>query len=590
MLAGVLRAEVDWKALPAGTPPALERLLRRCLTRDPKTRLHDIADARLEIADAQSAKPEGAPVPAAVLPARPARLPWVLAAASALAAAGLGVVALRHAAEKPRVLRFEVPAPPKTEFQLVSNRPGVVVVSPDGRNLAFSAVSEGQARLYVRALDAIEARPLAGTEGAEFPFWSPDSRSIAFFTGDRLKRVEAAGGPPLALCSVTQGKGGSWSPQGVIVFAPDATGALKRVSEGGGEPLPVTTLDKARQDDSHRHPRFLPDGRHFLYLARIPGGGDRGDNAVLAGSLDGGTDKLILRSAAAVEYAAGQLLFLRERTLMAQPFDAKRLELTGEAAPLADDIRLVSTGAAQAVLAASADVLVYQQGQGGLDRKLVWRDRAGRALGTLGDLGRYLFQVALSPRADAAAVSVQDQATGLSDVWTYEVARGVRSRFTFDPRTDVSPVFSPDGQDVAFSSGRETQPGLYRKPLGGAGAEELLLESKPNIVPADFSPDGRALVFHQLVEKTGWDVWVLPLEGERKPVALLQGPRLECCGAFSPDGRFLAYTSDESGRADVYVVPYPATGRKWQISSQGGSGPAGETMGARSSIKPPTGP
>jgi Tol biopolymer transport system component len=570
ILAGVLRAEVEWKALPAGTPPALERLLRRCLTRDPKARLHDIADARLEIADALAAKPEAAPAPAEAPPARAARLPWALAAAFALAAAGLGVVAARHAAEKPKVVRFEVPAPPKTEFQLVSNRPGVVVVSPDGRNLAFSAVSEGQARLYVRALEAIEARPLAGTEAAEFPFWSPDSRSIAFFTADRLKRVEAAGGPPLALCSVTGAKGGSWSPQGVIVFAPGAATALQRVSENGGEPTAATTLDATRQEDSHRHPRFLPDGRHFLYLARIPGGGDRGDNAVLAGSLDGGTDKLVLRSAAAAEYAAGRLLFLRERTLMAQPFDAKRLELTGEAAPLADDVRLVSTGAAQAVLAASADVLVYQQGQGGLDRKLVWRDRAGRALGTLGDLGRYLFQVALSPRADAAAVSVQDQSTGATDVWTYDVARGVRSRFTFDPRIDANPVFSRDGQSVAFSSGRETQPGLYRKPLGGAGAEELLLESKANITPTDFSPDGRTLVFHQLGEKTNYDVWTLPLEGERKPIPLLQTKHLECCGVFSPDGRFLTYASDESGRFEVYVVPYPATGRKWQISSQGG--------------------
>jgi Tol biopolymer transport system component len=435
-------------------------------------------------------------------------------------------------------------------------------------------VSEGQTRLFVRSLDAIEARPLAGTEGAQYPFWSPDSRSIGFFAENKLKRVEAAGGPPLTLCGAPDGKGGSWSPRGVIVFAPDSASALQRVPQGGGAPTAVTRLDTtSRKDDSHRHPRFLPDGHHFLYLARTAGGGVRGDNAVMVGSLDGGADKLILRSPAAAEYAAGRLLFLRERTLMAQPFDAKRLELTGDAVPLADDVGLVDVETAQAVLAASADVLVYRQGRGGLDRKLVWRDRAGRALSTLGDVGHYLFQVALSPRADAAAVTVQDSSSGTTDVWTYDVARGVRSRFSFDPRSDTEPIFSRDGQSIVFSSARDAQPGLYRKRLGGAGAEELLLESKTSIVATDFSPDGRVLTFSELAEKANWDIWTLPLEGERKPIAQLQTPHLECCSVFSPDGRFLAYVSDESGEYEIYAMPYPATGRKWQISSHGGFWP-----------------
>ena len=573
ILAAVLRADLEWKALPPGLPPAAERLLRRCLARDPKARLHDIGDARLEIADALAAKPESAGVPAPSPAGRRALLPWALAAALAVAATGLGIVTARHLREQPEVVRFEVHPPANAEFQLVSNRPGVVVVSPDGRRLAFSALSGGQTRLYIRALDATEARALPGTEGAEYPFWSPDSRSIGFFAEDKLKRVEAAGGPPLTLCSLVQGKGGSWSSRGVIVFAPDANSALQRVPEGGGEPAPVTKLDAARGDDSHRHPRFLPDGRHFLYLARTPGGGERGDNAVVVGSLDGGADKVILRSPAAAEYAGGRLLFLRERTLLAQPFDPKRLELSGEAVPLSDDLRLVSPGAAQAVLSASAGVLVYQQGQAGLERKLVWRDRAGKALGGLGDPARYLFQAALSPRGDAAAVSVQDQSTGATDIWTYEIARGVRSRFTFDPRVDVSPTFSRDGEVVVFASTREEKPGLYRKPVGGAGAEELLFESKSDIAPTDFTPDGRTLTFTWQSEKSSWDVWALPLDGQKKPVPLVQTPRVECCGAFSPDGRFLAYSSDESGRFEVYVVPYPSTGRKWQVSSQGGAWP-----------------
>ena len=572
ILAGVLRAELEWKALPAGTPPAVERLLRRCLARDPKQRLHDVADARLEIQDALAAKGEtgAAPGADAAAPRQRALLPWTLAGVFALAAAGLGVLAARHLGERPGVVRFEVPAPAQTEFQLVSNRPGPVAVAPDGKSLVFAAASEGQTRLYLRRLDETEARPLGGTEGAMYPFWSPDSRSIGFFADERLKRVEATGGAPLALCRAPLGKGATWSPAGVIVFAADATSALQRVAQGGGEPVAVTTLDAARQDDSHRHPRFLPDGRHFLYLARTAGGSQRGDNAVMVGSLDGGPGTLLLRSAAAAEYAAGHLLFLRERTLLAQRFDPGRLALEGEPVMIGDDVRLLGGAAAQAVVAASADVLVLQRGQVGNDRRLVWRDRAGKELGTLGDPARYMFQAALAPRADVAAVTVLDSSSGNPDVWTYDLARGVRSRFTFDPRTDTSPLFSPDGKDVVFYSQREAKPGLYRKPVGGAGAEELLLESQVNAHPSGFTPDGRALLFHQQSQTTSWDIWSLPLEGERKPTLVLGMPSVECCAVVSPDRRFLAYVTDESGRAEVYVTPWPGGGRKWQISARGG--------------------
>jgi serine/threonine protein kinase/Tol biopolymer transport system component len=571
ILAGVLRAELDWKALPGGVPAPLERLLRRCLTRDPKARLHDIGDARLEIADALAAKPEQSVTPTA--PGRRALLPWTLAGVFGIAATGLGLLLARDPEQRPKLVRFEVHPPPKADFQLVSNRPGPAVVSPDGRSLVFAAVSNGQTRLYVRGLDETEARPLGGTEDAQYPFWSPDSRAIGFFAEDKLKRVDATGGAPLSLCKAPLGKGGSWSPDGVIVFAPDSASVLQRVAQGGGEPVAVTSLDAARKDDSHRHPRFLPDGRHFLYLARNPGGSQRGDNAVMLGSLDGGPDRLLMRSAAAAEYAAGQLLFLRERTLMAQRFDARRLALEGEPVMLGDDVRLLGGAAAQAVVSASGDVLVLQQGQAGSDRKLVWRDRAGKALATLGDPARYLFQAALSPLGDAAAVTVLDSTSGNPDVWTYDLARGVRSRFTFDTRSDLSALFSPDGKDVVFFSQRETKPGLYRKPFGGAGDEELLLESPTEAHPSGFTPDGRTLLFHQTSQGTSWDLWTMSLEAGHKPARLIGLPGIECCGVVSPDGRLLAYMSDESGRPEVYVTPYPGLGRKWQVSGKGGSYP-----------------
>jgi len=570
ILAGVLRAELDWKALPAGLPPALERMLRRCLARDSKQRLHDVADARLEIAEALAPQPPAAAAPAqAPAPRRPALVPWTIAGIGAAAAIGLGLVAVRHLRERAPVVRFELWPPPKTEFQLTTISPGPPVVSPDGHSLVFAAMSQGRARLYLRALDAAEARALNGTEGAQYPFWSPDSRSIGFFADSKLKRVEAAGGAPFTLCDAPDGKGASWSREKVIVFNGEPNAPLRRVSEGGGDSVPLTKLDPARKEDSHRHPRFLPDGRHFLYLARMPGGTQRGDNVVVAASLDGGPETVLLRSSAMAEYVAGRLLYLRERTLVAQEFDAARLALRGEPVPLVEDIRVLGT-TGQAMFSAAADTLVYQQGQSGVERKLTWRDRQGRAVGTLGDSARYLMQVALSPRAEAVAVAIQDLSTGSPDIWTYDVQRGVRSRFSFDARSDTSPLFSPDGAFVVYDSSREVRPGLYRKSLGGAGDEELLLESQEEIHSSGFSADGRLLAFHRRSEKTGWDIGVLPLEGERKPVILLGASNMDVCGVFSADSRYLAYTSDESGRPEVYVTPYPALGRKWQVSTQGG--------------------
>jgi Tol biopolymer transport system component len=569
VLAAVLRADLDWKALPPATPAAVDRLLRRCLERDPKARLHDIADARLEITDA--AKPELAAAAAPTATPRRAVLPWALALSMAALAAALGVFVARDRAEREATVRFELLPPAGAEFQMMSIAPGPPVVSPDGRSLAFSAVRQGQTLLYVRALDSAEPRALGGTDGAQYPFWSPDSRAIGFFAQSKLKRVDAAGGAPFTLCDAPDGKGASWSTQKLILFTREPNAPLQQVAESGGTPSPVTQLDAARKEDSHRHPRFLPDGRRFLYLARVPGGSERGDNAVMAGSLDGGPHTLVLRSGTMAEYASGRLFYLRERTLVSQPFDLRRLALTGEPAPVTNDVRVIGTTGV-GVFSASAGTLVYQVGQSPGVRKLVWRDRQGKALGTLAEPGRYLFQVALSPRGDTAVASILDTSTGNSDLWTIDLARGVRSRFTFDPRNDLSPVWSPDGQSVVFASNRELHPGLYRKALGGAGEEELLLELPEIAHPTGISPDGRVLVFARQAGGN-WDTWALPLDGARTPVPLLQTPHMEVAATFSPDGRYLAYTSVETGRPEVYVIPYPATGRRWQVSTHGGAYP-----------------
>jgi Tol biopolymer transport system component len=580
IIASVVKEQPDWEKLPEDTPRVLRSLLRRCLVKDPRQRLRDIGDARLELDLAQSGRSEEPePAPSAAAAGTPTTrwrriAPWAFAAVLAVGAVGLAaLLALRRPPEAP-VVRFEVPAPEGGSFQLNPARPGPVRVSPDGTMLAFSAVvgTEGT-RLLVRRLDEPEARVLPGTDGAQYPFWSPDSRHIAFFAEGKLKRVGASGGPPLTLCDAGDGKGGSWGSQGVIVFAPSFDSTIRRIPETGGEPEPVTTFDEDRNDDSHRHPRFLPDGRHFLYVARHASGASEGQ-AIVVGSTDGMVPRELLRSPAAVEYAAGHLFFLRDQTLMGQAFDLDRRELSGEAFPIADPVTLVAAGTAHAVFSVSpGGVMAWQEGGGpGAGEKLVWRDREGAELETLGDPAPYLG-VRLSPDGEHAIVSIADTQLGTTDLWVYDVKRGLRSRFTFDDAEDDSPAWSPDGDRVAFASNRRGQFDVYVKSLGGPGEEELLYESEEEAYPSEWHPDGSVLALWVRSRETSWDIWVLPLDGERTPGPFLETPFIEGGAAFSPDGRWLAYFSDESGRFEVYVRPFRGPGRQWQVSSEGGAWP-----------------
>ena len=345
VLASVLKEAPDLEALPSGTPPYLRRLIRRSLDKDAKRRLRDIGEARVLFEDYQ-ADPGGLDSGSAesVLVVAPPRwrrlLPWAVAGLTAVAALVLGVGGMSKERETGSTIRFQVPPPEGGGYQLDPYRPGPVVVSPDGQSLAFTAWdADGEVRIFVRDLDEVQPRVLAETEGAQFPFWSPDSKNLGFFAGGKLRKVKASGGQPLTLCDAPYGKGGSWSPEGVILFAPSGDHPIQRVSQLGGEPVDVTLFDEVRGDDSHRHPRFLPDGKHFLYLARFRDGYDEG-HAVVAASLEGDEQKVIIRSPAAAEFASGHLLFLRERTLMAQPFDPNALELSGEPFPIADTVVL----------------------------------------------------------------------------------------------------------------------------------------------------------------------------------------------------------------------------------------------------------
>lgn len=573
-LAAVLTRELDWSALPPETPPEIRRLLRRCLARKPKSRLHSAADARIVVEEvlAGTAGDEASPVAAPAVAATPPPRLWPLRAglaALALSTVALGGFITLDRPAPPKVVRATVLPPEKASFYLESTRPGPVALSPDGRHLAFTLrTADGRRSLWVRAVDALEARELPSTENAHYPFWSPDSRQIGFFSESHLKKIALAGGPPVSLAPADFGKGGSWSPKGQIVFAPSATGPLFVVPSAGGEAKPVTALVEATADAGHRLPRFLPDGEHFLFVARQANGAE-----VRVGSLSGAPPEQLLATDSNAEYASGRLLFVRASTLMAQPFDARTRQLSGEAIPIVENV-LTIPGAVVAAFTASAEgTLAYQTGSSGSDVRLVWRDREGKALGTLGEAAPQR-NPRISPDGRSVAVHMPDPGSGANDLWIWDVRRGLRSRFTFDPAADQGPLWSPDGEMLAFSSGREGSfNAIWTAPVGGTEPPRRVAAGPRSLVPQAWSPDGERIVATAFGGSSPVDLVVVPAAGG-DPEPLVAAEFAESNAALSPDGRWLAYQSNETGRDEVYVTSFPVPGRKWQVSQGEGLMPA----------------
>jgi Tol biopolymer transport system component len=578
-LAAVLRADPDWTKLPEATPAVIRRLLVRCLQRDPHKRLPDIGAARLELQELLAGGAESASMPVAALPATRETgspwmrsAPWLLAALLGLTAAFLGWRLAELGRRPVHVLRATIAPPPKSTFNLVVTAPAPPALSPDGTKVAFGTLdADGKTRLYVRRLDAPQASVLTGTEDAVYPFWAPDSRMLGFFSGGKLRTIDTTGGPPISLCNVEDDpKGGAWSGSGVIVFAASSAGPLQRVPATGGEPAALTKLDAKRGENSHRHPRFLPDGTHFLYVARMGDSQAAEGHPIVLGSLDGGAETVLLRSPSQAVYASGHLLFMRERTLMARRFDARHLQLTGEAFPVADGVRSLSFASATAVFSASDDgLLAFVAGGSDVQTTLRWLGRDGNPVGTLGEPGEYT-DPAVSPDGSRVAVELRDDKTG-RDIWVFDVARGIRSRFTFDAGNETYPVFSPDARTLYYASSKKGHSDLYRKALDGSAEEELLYASGSDKVPFAVSPDEKYVAYLDSTPETKSDIWVLPLSGERKPQLFLQTKFTDYPCAFSPDGKWLAYGSDESGKFQIYVTSFPKPGRKWQVSSEEGA-------------------
>jgi Tol biopolymer transport system component len=571
ILACVIRAEPDWSSLPASVPSRLRELLRRCFQKDPKQRLQAIGEARVTIEELLAGSPDVTAFTAptdAHLKLRE-RLAWSTAVALLAIAALLLAIGYFSSMPKPaQPVVSQIGAPENTKFVLAGMSAGPPVVSPDGNWLAFAARgADGRQVLWVRSLDGITEQPLAGTEGATFPFWSSDSRSLAFFANGKLNRIDASGGPLLALCDAVSGRGGSWGPDGTILFAL-LSGPIFRVPASGGTPQPITKLTGSLNQFSHRWPQFLPDGKHFLFLGQAT---SSGDSTMYAGSLDSGEPKVLLRNESNAIYAPpGYLLFLRQETLLAQPFDANKLQLTGEAAPLAGHGGVDSNMAKGNFSVSENGILVYANGSMS-EARLLWFDRSGKQLAETAGVDLYGFP-RISPDGRKLVVSKLSAASS-SGIWIFDLNHNTSSRLTFFAGKDAMPVWSPDDKFIAFASNQGANRHIYQQAANGSGTATPLVAAQGDEILPSWSSDGRYLVFqsHSNQGNSPWEIWAAPLFGDRKTFPVAQNPHfLQGDAALSPDGKWLAYDTDETGRPEVYLMPFLHGGGKWQLSTSGG--------------------
>jgi len=566
VLAVILEREPDWSLLPAATPAGVRRLLRRCLAKEPKRRLHDIADARIEIDDALAGWQDEAHAAAVAPPPSPARSRLAIASAlalTALVAAASGAWWAR-ASLPLREVRMELTTPPTSDSS--------VAVSPDGRTVIFVGRTAGRSKLWLRTLDSATARPLAGTDRGTRPFWSPDGKSIGFFADVNLKRMDIDGGSvKTLLSSAVVALGGTWNAEGTILYGDNPGGPILRTSASGADPAPVTTIGLPEQR-GHSFPEFLPDGRHFLYF--VTGAPD--SRGVYVGTLDSPETHRLFDAESHAVYAAatGHLLFVREGHLLAQRFDVDRLVVEGSPFPISDQVAGSTTVSASPAGAIAFRTPPEDRGQ----RQLAWVDRSGRETDKVVYPDNSVLGPALSP--DGQRIAVYRFLNDNMDIWAYETRRRSWERITFDPGDDIFPLWARDGASVIFGGVRKGQGrlgmvDLYQTAVDGSQRGETLLLSTPDgKFPMDLSPDGRVLLYSMLVPNRGWDIWALPLQGERKPFEVAQTEFNEGLPQFSPDGKWIAYQSNKTGQYEVYLRPFPGPGADTRVSTEGGTQPS----------------
>jgi Tol biopolymer transport system component len=560
-LAAVIKDDPDWRALGSDTPTSIRRLLRRCLAKDPKKRLSDASVARLEIDEALGEpQPD---VPIARTSRRVERIAWAAALLLVAAAAVTAVMFARRPESPDREVRFEIDTPPTSDALSLA-------ISPNGQNIAFVATHEGRNKLWLRRLDSALTEPLTGTDGAMAPFWSPDSRDVAFFssTDNRLKRLDIEGRSMRTLGTFPIGTGGTWNQDGTILFGHLAgSSGIVRISSDGGQARLATQLQASEQ--THQFPHFLPDGRHFLYQAP-----NLTPPAVFVGDLDGSEPRRLLESDTAALYvSSGHVIFGRGGTLFAQGFDADRLVVTGNPRRLTEQVAM--PGWWPAMSASPAGTLVFRAkalGNPPLSslgvRPLHWFDRSGKEVENV-EVPDPGTRPALSPDARQIAVMRSADKWNPPDIWLISLDRKVPSRLTFNGGINLDPVWSPDGREIVYSRSQKSRFDLHRKRADGTGAEELLLATPEDKGPSDWSRDGVLLYTTFSGEQT--DIWALPMRGDKKPFPVLNTTFEEKNGQFSPDSRWIAYESNETSQFEIYVRPFPGPGPSKRISTNGGA-------------------
>jgi Tol biopolymer transport system component/predicted Ser/Thr protein kinase len=556
------------------TPAALDRLVKKCLAKEPEKRWQaasDVCDELKWIAEPGQGPQAAAPASGGIAKRGVReRLGWLVAAVAILVAAALvpAVLYFRRSPAEGRAVHFTVAPPEKHTFPMLGNTPSFISVSPDGSKLAFVAVDPGgHSMLWIRDLDSQSAQPLPGTDGAFMPFWSPDSRFIAFSDISSLKKLAVAGGSAQTLTAPPANGGGTWNRDGVILFTTGTFGTpILRVTSAGGAAVPVNPLGTSQQEYGHVWPTFLPDGKHFLYLARDP---SPEKSAIYAGALDSKDSKLLLNINSMALYSPpGYLLFVRAGTLLAQPFDADRLEFKGDAIPIAEGVQTNLNNGRAAVAVSENGVLAYRIVPAVGQIRLVWVDRKG-AEQPLAAPDHAYRNPRISPDGQHVAVTIDELG---SQEWVLDIARGTLTRLTFEGSYNGGAAWTPDGKRITFGSDRAGARNLFWQLADGSGGVERLMTNEHTQVASSWSSDGQKVAFEQTAPGTGFDIWVFRL-GDPKAEPFLQTRFNEIAPRFSPDARWLAYASDESGRYEIYVQPYPGPGGKWQISTEGGTEP-----------------
>jgi len=578
ILAAVLKEEPDWRALPASTPSKIRDLLRRCLQKDLRRRLHDAADARIEIEEALAAPADEEPAAAA----KGLRVRWreilVWGVASLLLAGfiSMAVWKLKPSSTSPPqpVTRTVINLAPGQQLAGLDSGPSVAL-SPDGTHLAYVASQGGAQQLYLRVMDTLDAKPIPGTEGAINPFFSPDGQLVGFFGDGKLKKVSISGGAALTLGDATRPYGANWGSRGMIAFVPSNGSGLQQVSDEGGMPQPLTHLEKGELN--HLWPEFLPGGKAVLFAA-----GSTSFNftnaRVAVQSVGTGERRNLVQVGTNPRYApTGHLVYAQGGSLMAVQFDPQRLAITGTAVPVVEGVlQSPVSGAAQYSFSATGSLVYVPGGVQSNQSKLVWVSRNG-AEQPLAAPARAYRGPRLSPDGHQVAVAIQEQE---SQVWLYDLSRETLTRLTFGGTVNNNPSWTPDGKRIAFESNKEGPLNIFWQLADGTGGLERLTTSEYVQVPHSWAPDGQLLAYAEATSTTGYDIWMLRM-GEsstgsgqvRKAQPFLRTRFDEAVPRFSPDGRWLAYVSNESGRNEIYVQPYPGPGGKWQISTESGREP-----------------